>query len=312
MRQLPQRGFLGNEGEVLRRADELFDGLQVISDASGICVGGSWYVAVDLGASGLGWARVERAVLEAILESVQQETAKVLLGLLSKETPLGLDLLGLAEGMLRRVLLVPAMPVVCSFVLVPWLGCLRAVEPCAVLVLSPHPFGSCWLGVLSVRLSRLLLRRLSLSTTNRRRKEAGREAIHGGTKRTDGVEKGLLAGVRHGVVEAGITATKRKAAMISETRSTRQAPVTLCKAASVLFAKTTLGARLRFRCWFGFRRTEPRDVHSKGEQPVPKQNGKKHSPVRDGPNQARLDGRVPPGKVDSAREGRKEVPNTKG
>ena len=54
MRQLPQRGFLGNEGEVLRRADELFDGLQVISDASGICVGGSWYVAVDLGASGLG------------------------------------------------------------------------------------------------------------------------------------------------------------------------------------------------------------------------------------------------------------------
>ena len=196
--------------------------------------------------------------------------------------------------MLRGVLLVPAMPVVRSFVLVPWLGCLRAVEPCAVLVLRPHPFGFSWLGVLCLRLGRRLLL-LSLSTTNRRRKEAGREAIHGGTKRTDGVEKGLLAGVRHGVVEAGITATKRKAAMISETRSTRQAPVTLCKAASVLFAKTTLGARLRFRCWFGFRRTEPRDVHSKGEQPVPKQNGKKHSPVSDNPNQAGLDGRVPPG-----------------
>ena len=70
--------------------------------------------------------------------------------------------------------------------------------------------------------------------------------------------------------------------------------------------------RLRFRCWFGFRRTEPSDVHSKGEQPVPKQNGKKPSPVSDDPNQARLDGRVPPGKVVSAREGRKEVPNTKG
>ena len=68
----------------------------------------------------------------------------------------------------------------------------------------------------------------------------------------------------------------------------------------MLFAKTTLVARLRFWYWFGLRRTEPRDVHSKGEQPVPKQNGKKHSPVRDGPNQARLDGRVPPGKVDSA------------
>ena len=113
-------------------------------------------------------------------------------------------------------------------------------------------------------------------------------------------------------VEVGVTATKRKAAMIPETRSTRQAPVTLCKAASVLFAKTTLEARLRFRCCFGFRRTEPRDVHSNGEQPVPKQNGKKHNPVSDDPNQARPDGRVLPGKVDSAREGLKEVPSTKG
>ena len=52
----------------------------------------------------------------------------------------------------------------------------------------------------------------------------------------------------------------------------------------MLFAKATLGARLRFRCRFGFRRTEPRDVHSKGEQPVPKQNGKEHSPVGDDPN----------------------------
>ena len=124
--------------------------------------------------------------------------------------------------------------------------------------------------------------------------------MHGGTKLTNGVEEGLLAGVRHGEVEVGSAATKRKAAMIPETRSTRQAPVTLCKAVSVLFAKATLGARLRFRGWVWFRRTESRDVHSKCEQPVKKkQNGKEHGPVRDDPNQARLDGRVPPGKVDS-------------
>lgn len=124
--------------------------------------------------------------------------------------------------------------------------------------------------------------------------------MHGGTKLTYGVEEGLLAGVRHGEVEVGSAATKRKAAMIPEARSTGQAPLTPCKAVSVLFAKATLGARLRCRCWFAFRRTEPRDVHSKGEQPVPKQNGKEHRPVSDDPNQARLDSRVPPGKVDSA------------
>lgn len=124
--------------------------------------------------------------------------------------------------------------------------------------------------------------------------------MHGGTKLTNGVEEGLLAGVRHGEVEVGSAATKRKAAMIPETRSTRQAPVTLCKAVSVLFAKATLGARLRFWCRFGFRGTEPRDINAKGEQPVPKQNGKEHGPVSDDPNQARLDSRVPPGKVDSA------------